>query len=403
MPPAPETPSFPVSGGNTPRTKRRALLGPPKVSWGGPRALVLFVLATVVIIGGGRRWLRSLRSKRLADRLAEPDVTRDEILAASEAGREGLFELFRLLSPETDAPRRQAAGEALARLWKRDQLVAEEEKGIVTRGFVVQWHARRRYPRRMTAPISITVDFHVPFLGASPLGIQQRDLEWSYRLKGTERLSLESFSPWSPGPGHLEFTVNPDDFQGNGPHRLIFQAKVRPNGLTSSWELDLPQSSMSFDFDPALHVDSIQTQHDAGREAAIGAAVTLESAPEDGGEPFPMNQEFALRSVPRIRVAGPLPCDLAHQIALEIDGVAGSFPRGNFVAVASGEGPSGPRIFPLDHRPLVPEEAIERPGIHRMRAVLTASPSLGWANPDVRSLWPGTVVTDWTEVKIVRR
>lgn len=402
MPPAPETSSSPLRGAPP---NRRSVLRAPKMSWGGPRSLVLFTLAAVILLGGGRRLLRSLRSRRIADRLAEPDVTRAEILAAAEGGRDALFDLFRLLSPEIDEPRRQAAGEALAILWKRDQLVAEEEKGIVTRGFVVSWHARRRYPRRLTAPIAISIDFRVPFLGASARGVREDNLEWSFRLKGTERLSLESFSPWSPGPGHLSFTIDPEDFSGNGPHRLILQARIRPAGLTSSWELELPQSSMSFDFDPGLQVDSIQTLHDIERESAIVRAISLESGGDEPGEPFPLNREFALRSVLQIQLAESLPCDLAHRIELEIDGSEGRYPRGALLAIASGagRGEPGPRSFPLDPHPPLPEDAVSRPGLHRLRAILTADPNLAWADPDVRSLWPGTIITEWTEVKIVRR
>jgi hypothetical protein len=341
-----------------------------------------------------------MRSRRLADRLADPDVTRDEILAASEGGRDGLFDLFRLLAPEVDPSRREAAGEALSILWKRDQLVAEEEKGIVTRGFVVDWHARRRYPRRMTAPISISLDFRVPFLGKSSEGVAERDLEWSYRLKGTQRLSLETFSPWIAGPGHVSFTVAPEDFAGNGPHRLIFHARVRPKGLTSSWELDLPQSSMSFDFDPSLQVESIQTLHDSERDAAIGRAVTIETSDDEGSVPYPLNREFALRSTPRIQLSGPLPSDLAHRIELEFDETPGRFPRGSIVAVAEGEFTG--RSFTIASDPPILEGAIGRTGAYRMRAILTADPSLGWADPDVRSLWPGTIVTAWTDVTIVR-
>jgi hypothetical protein len=98
-----------------------------------PRAAVLLVLVGVVAIGGGRRWLQAVRARRAVDRLADPDVTPEEIRALGEHGREGLIELFRLLETAPDAPRREAAGAALSRLWERDQLVAEEEKAIVTR------------------------------------------------------------------------------------------------------------------------------------------------------------------------------------------------------------------------------------------------------------------------------
>jgi hypothetical protein len=38
-----------------------------------------------------------------------------------------------------------------------------------------------------------------------------------------------------------------------------------------------------------------------------------------------------------------------------------------------------------------------------MRVILTADPELGWTDPEVRSLWPGTIETRWVEVEIVRR
>jgi hypothetical protein len=370
------------------------------MSWGGPRSLVLFVLATVILFGGGRRWLRSIRARRAADRLADPDASRAEILAAAEGGRAGLFRLFGLLAPEVDPSRRSAAGETLAILWKRDQLVAEEEKGIVTRGLVVSWHARRRYPRSMTTPIRVVVDFGVPFLGKSLESVAEENLEWSYRVKGANRLSLEAFCPWTPGPGRLEFTIAPEDFVGNGPHRLIFQARVRPRGLTSSWELDLPQTAMSFDFDPALLVESIQTQHDSAKAAAIESGVTVATSEAEGSVPFPLNGEFALRGAPILKLSGPLPSDLAHRIELELEGVPGRYERGAIVATA--EGAVGPRAFAIGTGPPLPDGVVARTGACRMRAILSADPGLGWAEPNIRSLWPGTIETPWTDVTIVR-
>jgi hypothetical protein len=37
-----------------------------------------------------------------------------------------------------------------------------------------------------------------------------------------------------------------------------------------------------------------------------------------------------------------------------------------------------------------------------MRAWLHADPELGWADPEVRSVWPGEMATNWVEVEIVR-
>ena len=47
--------------------------------------------------------------------------------------------------------------------------------------------------------------------------------------------------------------------------------------------------------------------------------------------------------------------------------------------------------------------AIVRPGPRRVRALLEAAPENGWADPEIRSIWPGRMQTNWVEVEIVRR
>jgi hypothetical protein len=37
-----------------------------------------------------------------------------------------------------------------------------------------------------------------------------------------------------------------------------------------------------------------------------------------------------------------------------------------------------------------------------VRALLTADADKGWADPDIRSIWPEPIVTDWIEVEVVR-
>src|SRR5262249_52817584 len=153
---------------------------------------------------------------------SEEGVTPADIEEASKHGREGLLELFRLLGTSTDPALRDAAGRALVSLWAQDQLVTEEEKAIVTRGFEVAWHARRRYPREMKTPIPISANYGVSFRREGVIGGGQ--LEWSHRITGAERASLETFSPWHAGAGHVRFHIDPRDFPSNGPHRLVLQA-----------------------------------------------------------------------------------------------------------------------------------------------------------------------------------
>ena len=94
------------------------------------------------------------------------------------------------------------------------------------------WTARRRYPRALRGEIPILVSFGVPFLTEGGPGVSPSNLEWSYRTTGTRRASLESYSPWSAATMALLPLVRAD-FDTNGPHQLVLQARVRTVGLTS--------------------------------------------------------------------------------------------------------------------------------------------------------------------------
>jgi hypothetical protein len=367
----------------------------------------LSLLAVVLLLGGGRRLLQAIRARRAVARAAHADITPDEIDALANHGRPALIELFRIQATAAGADQRAAAGRALARLWARDQLVAEEEKAIVSRGFEVAWRARRRYPRSLRGPIPIRVDYGVAFLIDDSSGISPKNLQWSHRITGAERASLETFSPWQASPGRAEFSVEPADLAGNGPHRLVLQVRARTVGLTSAWELELPHVRLTFELDPQLAVGALLTAPDSTRGGAIHAAVRL--TPPTVVEPhsplfLPLNGDLALRDPPGLRVRTPLPCDLAHSITIELEGVAGQFPAGSIVV--SGQGVAGTATAECDHPigPLgVPPGALDGPGARRMRAILAADADLAWTDPDVRSVWPETVVTDWCPVRIVRR
>ncbi len=133
-----------------------------------PKSAVWIVLAAIVLIGGGRRLLWSWRARKAVARLSEPDVTPEELEAVADFGRAGAWELLRIFSTTESETTRTAAGLALARIWKDDHLVAEEEKAVVRRGFAVTWSARRRYPRALHAEIPIAAGYGVPFLSDDP-------------------------------------------------------------------------------------------------------------------------------------------------------------------------------------------------------------------------------------------
>ena len=123
---------------------------------------------------------------------------------------------------------------------------------------------------------------------------------------------------------------------------------------------------------------------------------------------LPLNAEMAIRNPPRVVVATPLPCDLSHRAFLEIDQVASRFPAGAIVLSGQGNsraesaGASATQSFAIGPIAPIPHEAIDRPGRRRLRIVLEADPDLGWTDPEIRSIWPGTIETEWVEVEIVR-
>lgn len=378
---------------------------------GEPRNAVLILLGAVLIVGGGRKIRQSLRARRAVGLLERPDVTPGAVEASAEHGRAALLELFRLLAEGKTEGVRDAAGHALSVLWARDEMIAEEEKAVVRRGYRVDWKARRRYPRGLRSEIPFVVDFGVPFLRSEGAGVRPSDLEWSYRVVGARRASLETFSPWTPGPCRAEFTVIPSDFDTDGPHKLVFQARVRSVGLTDAWEFDLPHVPFQFEFDPRVDVASLLAQFDESRGEAFARSVRLvKGSSEEGTDRsafLPLNAALAVRDVPALEVTTPLPCDLAHAVEIEVSGVPGWHPAGEVVVTGQGGGGTRPAGGTL-RVPLRPVESaafneLDRPGARAIRARLVADPDRGWSYPDVRSVWPGTVVTDWCDVDVVRR
>ncbi|MDE2509174.1 MAG: hypothetical protein KGM43_18395 [Planctomycetota bacterium] len=377
--------------------------------WFEPRAAVLILLASVLGIGGGRKLWHAWQGRRLVEALSDPNVEPGLILDASKFGRTALIDLFRILGTAEDSTRRSAAGRALARLWALDEMIPEEEQALVRRGFEVTWGARRRYPRALAFPIPIEAEYGVPFLVADAPALPTVRLEWSHKVFGTERAGLESASGWTSMQGRASFTIEPADFPTNGPHRLALQASVRTVGLTSNWQIDLPRMPFTFEFDPLLHIDSLCALEDTERAATFQNLVRLQASNASGSMDsrfVEINAEYALRDPPEIVVETPLPCDLSHRIEVEFEGSARRFSVGTLVL--SGQGwtqADSARV--LQSFPLSPFQAdataVERTGTTRLRVILSADPALGWTEPNIRSIWPGTITTDWYEARVVRR
>lgn len=393
------------------RVGRRSALNPGRRGWrwwSEPRNAVLLVLGAILVVGGGRRLWLALQARRAVARL-EPETTTPEAIAAVVPhGRAGLAELFQLLGQQERPDLRLAAGRALAGLWAKDELIAEEEKALVVRGFQVDWHARRRYPRSLQGPIPIEVAYGVSFLAdaaSEGKGVRTDQLEWSYRILGSRRASLEEYSSWQPGTHRARFELQAGDFETDGPHRLIFHARTRTVGLTGAWELDLPQTTFSFEFDPRLEISALHAAPDAERAAQFATAVRLvESEPGEASAYLPLNDQMALRHPPVIELTCPLPCDLAHSVLVEFEGLSATATAQPLVAagLSGTDTPAGTVRRPLGAFSSLPADAIERPGRRRMRLRLTPDPHLGWADPAVRSIWPERLETDWLEVEMVR-
>ncbi len=371
-----------------------------------PRSAVLLLLGSVILLGGGRRLWLAARARRALAQMVESDPGPEVIAEAARHGRGGLIDLFRLLTEAPGTESRVAAGRALAALWARDELIAEEEQAVVRRGFQADWRARRRYPRGIAGPIPIAVEYGLPFLRDRPGEVGPGQLDWSHQVAGAGRSSLESPSNWRPGPAAARFAIDPADYLSNGPFRLVLQARCRSgSGLTSRWEVALPHVPFSFEFDPALELASILATEDADRAVAFEGAVGLEPATETP-PPVGVGPDLVLADLPDLTIAAPLPCDLAHDLAIEFEGVDGRFPAGSVVVSGQG-GRDGSRPcllrFAIGPPEGLPAGAFERPGAVRLRAWLTPNAHRGWADPDVRSVWPGTIATPWAEARLLRR
>jgi len=379
-----------------------------------PKTAIWIALGVALLFGGGRKLSAWWKARKAVARLGESDVTSDEIEEVAEHGRAGVYELLRIFSSSPDPPARRAAGRALARLWLLDQLVAEEEQAIIRRGYSVTWNARRRYPRALVGEIPITVSYDVPFLEDGGRRVGPANLAWSHRVTGARRAALEEFSPWTTGPGRGAFSIFPGDFETNGPHRLVLQTRIRTTGLTDSWELEPPHEPFSFEFDPNLRLDALLALPDAARDELVSQAIRLERTDATGESEranyLALSAEWTIRNPPTLAVRPPLPSDLAHTIWLEFEGIEGRFGGGTLVL--SGQGlpkPHSPsadavtRLFALGPVAPLPSGVIERPGTRQMRAWLEPNLERGWADPKVRSIWPGKIHTNWVDVQILRR
>lgn len=382
-----------------------------------PRRWLFLAVVGFLVIGGGRKWLHGRKGRALADKLADGSATVEETRDAYQYGRIVVQDLFRVLTEGTTPDRRQAALSALVRLWKADELIPEEEKAIVTRAFVTNWQLRRKYPRGLTGPLSIRVDYRLPETGVQELDDWLREhLEWSHRVTGTRRASDDQWRKLgSPTPG-AGFEIMPADFPEDGPHRLILHPRVNVQGLTDNWQLDLPAQTTSFEWDDHLQSGALKGMPDAIRASQwremFGIWDTHGS--ETDAVHTAIDERFALSFPPEPMISflrpgmahAALPCDLAHQVFLEFESVDGRWYLGDWILAANSAACQGESAFfrtPETFRRASNAPRLERAGKYRGRFVLESCPELGWSDPAIRSVWPETLTTDWFEIEVVRR
>jgi len=183
--------------------------------------------------------------------------------------------------------------------------------------------------------------------------------------------------------------------------------------LTDTWQIDLPHLPFNFEFDPRLDIQSLLTLPDEHRAERIARSVRLESqqpSADDRSSFLALSQQMMIRNPPQVVIATPLPCDLAHQVFLEFDQVPERFPAGHILLSGQGDSRQGSsaELVQARHFPIGPVEpisgsAIDQPGARRLRVWLEPDPERGWTDPEIRSIWPGTIETGWVNLEIVRR
>ncbi|MBI1323889.1 hypothetical protein GC170_12000 [bacterium] len=382
-----------------------------------PRRWLFLAVVGFLAIGGGRKWLHGRKGRALADKMADGNASVEEIRQSHRFGRIVVHDLFRVLTEDATPDRRRAALEALVRLWKADELIPEEEKAIVTRSFMTNWQIRRKYPRGLSSPLTIRVDYGLPETGDQDLDAWIRQhLEWSHRLTGTRRASDDQWRKLeSPKPGSL-FEIIPADFPEDGPHRLILHPRMHVRGLTDNWQLDLPAQTTSFEWDDHLQTGALKGMPDSTRASQWREMLRVRSANASESDPVhtEIDDRFALSFPPEPMISflrpgmphAALPCDLAHQVFLEFESVDGRWCLGEWILASNSELCEGDAAFfrmPQKFRSAEDAPRLERAGTYRGRFVLEPRPELGWSDPAIRSVWPESITTGWFDVEVVRK
>lgn len=384
--------------------------GQPQSPMSDPRRWVFIAVTAFLVLGGARKWLAGNRGRKMADRIANGQANLAEISNSAVHGRSVLPDLLSLLQDEAPADRKNAALEALIKLWRADELIAEEEKAILSRAIQVSWKQRRKYPRDFSGQFQITALFRLPLLADKSCNEWLRNhLRFETRVTGTRRATDEQWKPLPADSSQLTMEIESRDFPEDSIHRLMLFIRVKTEGLTSDWSLDLPGQATSFEWDHHLKSMALKAESDEKEAMIMQEALAWEliaDADEMQLQNVAISPGFAIHHPPVAMLAIPLPRDIAHEAMLEIEEVSSNIRLKKWVIASRGSVSTAEKQFkqiPLEMMGLIDDSAISRAGKYRARLLLNPKPELGWADPEIRSVWPGRLTSPWVEIEIVRR
>lgn len=386
----------------------------PSSPMADPRRWMFISVVAFLMFGGGRKWLKSIHGRRLADKIAHGTANPDEILGSYRYGRVVVQDLFEALTGGASDEIRHSAFEALVRLWQADELIAEEEKAIVTRSFQIKWNHRRKYPVSLNGTFDISATYGLFELKDSELQRWLSDhSRWSYRIQGTRRAVDEQWKQNLCDPPFALTEINSRDFPENTVHRIALFVRFRTFNQTSNWEIELPSQPTSFEWDLNLELNAllapiVESELDVFTNAMNWQPASLPGPGQEGPRLVQISPGFAIHNPPETVISSPLPRDLSHAVFIELQGVTGLIPAGEWLIACR---KSSENLFQSyrsgSHWDVSPDSYIDdqligHAGRFQMRLVLKPIAHRGWANPEIRSVFNSKISFPWVEIEIVR-
>lgn len=382
----------------------------PQSPIGDPRRWVFIAVVAFLLLGGARKWLAASRGRKMADRIADGHASLDEIRQAARHGRTVLPDLLATLADGKSEDLKSAALQSLVELWRADELIAEEEKAIITRAFQIIWKQRRKYPRDYDGKFQIHALMCLPKIhDESCRNWLSQHLRWETRVTGTRKATDDQWRVIPHSEMQLQIHIESRDFPEDCVHRVMFFTRVSTNELTSNWTLDLPGQATTFEWDQHLKSGALKADFDEKEATIMQEALAWErNAEPDTMQPqlVAISSGFAIHRPPLAILTVPLPRDIAHEAVLEIEEVSSNIKLKSYVIASRGSvtTPHKQRkVIPLEIAGLIDDSAISRAGKYRARINLQPKSEMGWADPEIRSVWPGPLASPWVEIEIVRR